>query len=376
MNDFMQVLQSVAKAGSRVKSGETVAEFDRQYQMQRLDDFKTTVDQSERTLKSLDANIEVARKSYSQILANAQASVDKAQLDIKTTPVRSDIQGETLKLALEEAEAQLKQVKAQIPHQETSIKSQRRMSEIEVDQNRVELKRIEKNVDLMMIKTPMNGMLVMENTLRGSEFAQIQQGDQIFPGQMFARVVDPSSMLVSATVNQADAESVRVGAKAILRFDAYPGLELPAHITSMAAITKTGGMRGSYVKEIPVYLRIDRMDPRVIPDLSVSADVEIESVESQLVAPLESLFRDEVGQKSYVYVKQGAGFAKREVEVGLKNNVQAEIKGGLKAGEVVALELPFKPQEKPEQPAEKTAQMVVPQPARSREISSGVVHVV
>jgi HlyD family secretion protein len=93
---------------------------------------------------------------------------------------------------------------------------------------------------------------------------------------MFGRIVDPSSMLVSATVNQADVESIRIGAKAMLHFDAFPGLELPGHIVGIGAMTQPGRARAEYVREVPVMVKIDRMDPRVIPDLSVSVDVLID----------------------------------------------------------------------------------------------------
>jgi hypothetical protein len=42
-SDFALVLLQVAKPGSHVKKGEVVAEFDRQYQLNRLDDYKATV---------------------------------------------------------------------------------------------------------------------------------------------------------------------------------------------------------------------------------------------------------------------------------------------------------------------------------------------
>ncbi len=369
-NDFMQVLQSVAKPGSLVDRGQVVAEFDRQYQLLRLDDYRASVEQSDRTLRSLDANIEVQRKSYDQAIEQAKAAVEKAKLDIKTTPVRSKIEAELLQLALEEAQAQLKQLQSQIPYQNTSLNSQRRVSEIEVEQSRNELKRAERNVGLMEIKAGIGGMLVMENMMRGSEFAAIQQGDQLFPGQMFARIVDTSSMLVMATVNQADVESLRVNAKAMLHFDAYPGLELPAHVMSIAAIPRPGGQRGSFVKELSVYLKIDRMDPRVIPDLSVSVDVVVETGENQVMAPLEAVFQQGAGNKSYVYVKAGDGFEKREVVVGLRNNVSAAIQSGLKAGEVIALEMPVKPVE----PAENRAAADFRRRGSQRPV--GVMHVV
>jgi multidrug efflux pump subunit AcrA (membrane-fusion protein) len=272
--------------------------------------------------------------------------VEKAKLDIKTTPVRSAIEAESLKLQLEQAETQLKQILSAVPYQEASEKASRRVSEIDFQTAKTEYRRAEDNIDRMLVRAPMDGMLVMQNTMRGSDFSQIRQGDQLFPGMMFAQVVDPSSMLVTATVNQADVENLRINQKAMLRFDAYPGLELPAHVMAIGAITKPGGQRADFFKEIPVFFKIDRMDQRVIPDLSVSVDVEIESASSKVIAPLESIFTEEEGGRTYVYVKTSAGFEKRDVEVDLRNHVRAAVKSGLKAGEVVALERPAPAQPK------------------------------
>ncbi|HEY3441034.1 MAG TPA: HlyD family efflux transporter periplasmic adaptor subunit [Paludibaculum sp.] len=378
MNDFMQVLQSVAKVGGHVKKGDQVAGFDTQYQLLRLDDYRATVEQDERTLRSQDATLDVQRKSYQQSLDQAQAAVEKAKLDIKTTPVRSQIDAETLKLALEEAQAQLKQIQTQIPFQNTSLDSQRRISELQAEQSKQELKRAEKNVEKMTVMAPMDGMLVMESMLRGSEFSTIQQGDQLFPGQMFARIVDPRSMLVAAIVNQADVEFIRVNAKANLTFDAYPGLQLPAHVVSIAAIPKPGGQRGAFVKEISVYLKLDQMDARVIPDLSVSVDVFVGTGVNHLVAPLESVFQDGQNAKPYVFVKAGERFEKREVEIALRNNIAAAVASGLKAGEVIALERPVMPGDvAPDQTAQSIQQKSLDAVAwRRQQITVGEFHVV
>jgi multidrug resistance efflux pump len=336
----MQVLQSVAKPGSIVRKGDFIAEFDRQYQLLRLDDFRSDVDQQERDLVRTDSELMVTRNAHALSIEQAQSAVEKAKLDIKTIPVRSDIEAEILKLQLEEAQARLKQLQAEVPFVDTSEKSQRRIAQIGVDQSKVELKRAEMNVDRMVVKSPMDGMLVMMTTFRGSEMGQIQQGDQLFPGMMFAQVVDPSSMLVSASINQSDVELLRIGAKAHLRFDAYPGLEAPAHVVSIGAITRPGGMRANFVKEVPVFLRIDKMDPRIIPDLSVSVDVVVDSTPEGVVAPLESLFYDSPDSKPSVYLKSAKGFERREVEIGLRNNISAIIKSGLRAGDIVAAEPP------------------------------------
>lgn len=343
MSDFMQVLQSVAPAGKRVAKGQVVAEFDRQYQLIRLDDYRSSVEQNERSYKSLDSNLEVQRRAHELSIEQAKAAVEKAKLDIKTIPVRSQIETEILRLQLEEAEARLQQLQKEVPFQRETERTQRRIADLQMAQSRSELKRAEMNVDRMLVTAPMEGLLVMETTRRGSEFAQIQQGDQLFPGQMFARIVDTSSMLVSATVNQADVESLRINAPATLHFDAYPDLVLPAHVVSIGAIANTGGFRANYVKEIPVYLKLDKVDPRVIPDLTVSVDVVVESSEDSVVIPMESVFTDESG-KSFVFVRSAGGFEKRQIELGLKNHIKAVVKSGVREGEVVAVEPPTAPQ--------------------------------
>ncbi|MBA3973917.1 MAG: hypothetical protein C0504_06825 [Candidatus Solibacter sp.] len=340
-SDFMQVLQNVIAPGKVVQKGDVVAEFDTQYQQTRLDDQRADLAQSERGMRTLEVQLEVSRAQNQFALQQARSVVDKARLDLKTTPVLSQIQSERLKLALEEAEAQLKQLLVEEPLRRSSEAAELKQAQIQLATTRSELKRAEENVEKMRMKAPMDGMVVMQKIMAGSEFRQIQQGDQLFPGQMFMQIVDPRSMLVAASVNQTDVEMIRVGAKAHLRFDAYPGLELPGKVISIGAVPRSGGMRADHMKEIPVYLKIEKMDERVIPDLSVSADVVVASEPDGVIVPLESVFYDQGAPgRPYVYVKTAKGFEKRYVELGLRNHIRARVVNGLKAGETVALEPP------------------------------------
>src|SRR5947209_8363869 len=154
---------------------------------------------------------------------------------------------------------------------------------------------------------------------------------------MCMTVVDTKSMVVNSSVNQVDVESLRIGQKATVRFDAYPGLVLPARVYSIGGVPKQGGQRATYVKEIAVRLKLEQTDPRVIPDLTVSADVQLESQENAAVVPLASVFREAQAGHPFVYVRAGDGWTKREIETGLANNVDVAVQAGLKPGEVVAL---------------------------------------
>lgn len=352
--EFSLTIQELAKSGSMVKKGDIVAEFDRQYMLQRLDDYRASITQTNASFAKLKAELEVGRKQQEQNLENAKAAVEKAKLDMRTLPVLSQMDAERLKLALESAEARYKQLQAETRFHRMSEEAKLRDAEIELRQTARELERAEANAERMVIRAAIDGLVVMQSTFRGSEFTQVQQGDQLMPGQWFMSIVDPSSMVVNANVNQVDVERMRIGAKARVRFDAYPDLVLMAHVESVGGIPKSGGSRANYVKELPVRLKLDQMDPRVIPDLSVAVEILIDEVENAVLAPVDALYHEPGAAQPYVFVKSGQTWQRRPVEAGVASTLAVEIRSGLKPGEVVALERPPQPAARDRGPSEES----------------------
>src|SRR5205814_2821771 len=132
---------------------------------------------------------------------------------------------------------------------------------------------------------------------------------------------------------------LRLGMKATVRIDAYPGLELPGHVYSIGAVP-VAGRRPNFMRTIPIRLKLDKEDPRVLPDLSASAEVLLESQQQATVAPLAAIFESEGGAKPFVFLRSPEGWQKREVELGTRSNVAAAIRSGLNKGDVVALDMP------------------------------------
>jgi len=339
-SDFTLTLEKVVPPGTFVRKGDVVAEFDRQYMLTRLDDYRATMDQVEAGMRILEADLEVERKSHQQSIEAAKADLEKARIDLKTVPVQSAIMTERLKLLAEQAEAKYKQLLKEVSLKEITYAADRRIAELERQQALNELRRAEANADRLLVRAPIDGIVVMESIFRSGEMARIQAGDQLQPGMLFMRIVDMSSMLVQARANQVDVERLRIGQRARIRFDAYPDLELPAHVHAIAPMPTSGGFRASYVKEVPVVLKIDKLDPRVIPDLSVSADVVLEEEDSAVVAPLAGIFRDSPDGVPYVFVQKPGGWERRPVELGVRNHIYAAVRSGLRPGEVIALERP------------------------------------
>jgi hypothetical protein len=155
------------------------------------------------------------------------------------------------------------------------------------------------------------------------------------PGQPFMRVVDLSSMAVEATMSQTDCESIHPGQKAKVHFDAYPDLILDAHVESVG--TFASARRSSfYVRRIPVRIAIEGSDPRVLPDLTASADVMIGADDDGLLIPRDAV--TESGGKPVVFVRQGETLTPREVEIGAVGNLQVAVVAGLQEGEEIAVQ--------------------------------------
>ena len=165
----------------------------------------------------------------------------------------------TQKLTAEEDEAAYKQL---VFEDSLVIESQAatiRVSELTKDQSAIELQRAEGNVKRMEIRSPMDGIAVMASIVRNGEYGQVREGDQVNAGQPFLTIVDPSSMILDASVNQVDAEKLRLGMKAMVHLDAYPDIDLPGVLEGIGAMSETSTFRAGYVGEIPVRIE-DRQD--------------------------------------------------------------------------------------------------------------------
>jgi len=179
----------------------------------------------------------------------------------------------------------------------------------------------------------------MGSIVRNGEYGQVREGDQINAGQPFLTIVDPSSMVLNATVNQVDAEELRLGMKAMIHLDAYPDLALPGVVEGIGAMAKTSTFRANYVSLIPVRIRIEHTDARVIPDLTGSADVVLGAESSALVVPRAAVFQE--SGASFVFVQGAEGWIRKQVDLGLSSFLQVAIRSGLQKGEVVALTRPL-----------------------------------
>lgn len=335
--DFGLVLEELAPPGKEVRKGDVVAAFDNLLMMNRLDDFRAARLESETDLKTIGAQLSVRHAARANEIRRAKARMDRAALDLKTAAVRSAIRAALFQLEFEEAKAAYAALLDQTRYLDQVERSERRLAELAVRESQVEERRAESNVERMVVRAPAGGLVVVSETIRGSELSQIQAGDRLRPGQPYAQIVDARSMVVEARANQADVERLRIGDPAHVRFEAFDDLELPARIYSIAPLATGRRWRTNYVSEVPVFLKLDRVDSRLIPNLTVSADVILERESSESIIPREAVHYGEDDRRAIAFVRTPSGWEKRELELGIANNIEIAVSSGLLPGEVIAL---------------------------------------
>ncbi|HVX66547.1 MAG TPA: efflux RND transporter periplasmic adaptor subunit [Bryobacteraceae bacterium] len=267
------VLMNCAPAGAMVKQGDIVAEFDPQSLRDHIDDLTDTVQAAENDVEKKRADQDVEWETLQQRLRVAKSDLDKAALELKAAEVKTNIERELLKLSFDEAQAAYRELSKDAASKKIADRAELRMLEITAERHKVHRGNHARDLARFTMRAPMSGLVVMLQSWRGGEMRQIQQGDQVYPGQQFMKIVDPTSMQVEAWVSQADANRFRVGQTANIGLDAFPEARFQGKVYSIGAIAVKGIWETYYIRNIAVRIAIEGSDSRLIPDLSAWAQV-------------------------------------------------------------------------------------------------------
>jgi HlyD family secretion protein len=329
------VLIELVPSGSMVKKGQKIGQIDAQSVQDHIDDLNDTIHAAEADVSKRRAEQQIEWEQLQQTLRASKATYDKAKLDAGAGEVRTDIERQLLQLSLDEAEASYKQQLADTTSKRASHQAELKILEITRERHTRHRNRHLLDLKRFTIYADMDGLAVMSPIFRGGEMGQMQQGDRVFPGQGFMKIVNPRSMQLEGTINQSETSDFRVGQTARLSFDAFPGMEMKGKIYSLGALAVSGWRLNYYIRTLPVRVQIQGSDPKLIPDLSASADVVVGREENKILVPLGAV--SEENGNAVVYVKKGEGFERRDVQLGLKNDLEAVVVSGLRAGDEVRL---------------------------------------
>jgi multidrug efflux pump subunit AcrA (membrane-fusion protein) len=268
-------ITKLVMAGSRVKPGELLVEFDRQAQTKDFLDKQAEYNRLADQVAEQQAKESAARAKDETELAQAESDLKKADLEMQKVELQSRIDAEKTQQSLEQAKATLSQLKETFALKRQAAQAAIRILEIQWERTRQTMLHARANAELMQIRSPIEGVVVLNTIWKEGKMGEVQDGDQVRPGVGFMQVVDPSVMQVSVQVNQQDLPRLRVGQRARVRLDAYPELVFPGRLEQIAPVGRSGNF-SSKVRLFSVIFSIQGNDPKLMPDLSAAVDVELE----------------------------------------------------------------------------------------------------
>ena len=267
-------ITKLALSGTHVRKGDLLIDFDRQAQMRNFVDKQDEYQKLANQVIQEQAKDDAARAKDETEIQQAESDLTKAQLELQKAELLSRIDAEKAQQTLEEAKATLQQLRATFDLKRKSAHSAVRLLELQRDRAQQVMEHARANTELMEIKSPIDGVVVLNTIWKQGKMGQVQEGDQVRAGVSFMQVVDPSSMQVRALVNQEDFLALRFGDTAEIHLDAYPELVFSGQLLEMAPIARSGDFSDK-LRSFAVVFSIDGADPKLMPDLSAAVDVNL-----------------------------------------------------------------------------------------------------
>src|SRR5277367_85335 len=326
------VVTKLVPAGTHVKSGDLLVEFDPQAQTKDYLDKKSTYDNLISQVAQKQTDEDIARAKDDTAMKQAEDELKRAQLEIQRNEVVSRIDAEKNQEAVDEGQATLNQLKETYQLKRAAAAAAIKILEIQRDRAKEAMRYALSNAAKMTVHSPMEGVVVYNTIWLGGRMGTVQQGDQVRPGVPFLQVVDPSRMEVRVEFNQVDLLKILPGQKAVMHLDAYPGMALPAVLDELSPLGHTGQFT-EMVRSFTARFSVQGNDPRLLPDLSAAMDLDLGTDTNVLVVPYQSI-GTEAGH-SFVWLKNSRSFEKRDRKSTRRNDLNAVVESGLAEGDVI-----------------------------------------
>lgn len=138
-------------------------------------------------------------------------------------------------------------------------------------------------------------------------------------------LIDPATVYFSAEIDEENLGDVKIGQKAIVSFDAYPGRKFGGEVNYVAqTITQVGG--GDIIK---VKIKLDQPPEKPIIGINGDTEITLDEKKNTLLIPKEAVFKKD--GDSFVKTLEGD----KKIKLGVFDGVSWEVLEGLQDGEKI-----------------------------------------
>jgi len=342
----LQIVQ-LAAAGTQVRAGDVVLEFDPSQQEYNLAQNRSDLEQADQEIVKAKADAAVQTAEDQTALLKAKYAVRKAELEVSKNELLSQIDGQKNILALEEAKRALTQLEQDIRSHGASNDAALAISQEKHHKARLEMDQAELNIKNMKISSPIDGLMVIHGNrdstggffMDGMTLPDYHVGDQVNPGSSIAEVIDSSHLEISAQVGETDRTNLKTGQSVEIKVDALPGESFTGKVRTVGGATAREFWDDNAKHKFDVAIQLDRADPRLRPGFETQLSILGDHLARAVSLPAEAVFEHD--GKKIVYCERGRGFEMQEVKVRALSEGRAILEG-IPVGTVVALVNPDK----------------------------------
>jgi HlyD family secretion protein len=272
-------LTQLIPTGSRVKEGDLIATFDAATQLDAARDAQAKFEDLGHQVEQKNAEIRASRERRTSDLRQSEANLAKAELELSKGQVLSDIDRQKNEARAAGARTSLASLKKSMAYRDKSEAASLQGLELQRDRQRIAMQRAQDNIQALEVRAPLAGMVVHELTYRSGSYGRAQAGDQVVRGYPLVSIFEPAEMRVRCAVNEPDILALQAADVASVFLDAYPGLLFPAHF-AFASPVASAPLR-TPIKSFMAVFRIDKPDPRLLPDLTAGVVLTVPARQEQ-----------------------------------------------------------------------------------------------
>lgn len=334
----------LVESGKMVRKGDVIVEFDAASQEQQLLERSTTVRTVDSEVVQTKASHRITDEMDGMNLMTAEYNLQRSKLEASKAEVVSEIEGAKNRIDVGISEGELGQVKTTLKSHDVSQRADLDRLQQKKDKAVRDMERSRSYLSKMVLRAPNDGIVNLLPNFRsqgsfGSSPPAFKEGDRAWTGAAIAEIPDLSQMRIELKLDEVDRGRLQIDQQLRINVDAIPDKEFEAQldwISPIATVVYRG--MGLTEKNFPARATLKKLDPRLRPGMSASAEVVIESEANSLLIPIRASFMS--NGKPSVYIQQGDKFIVRQIQVGRRNDNEIVVKSGLKEGEMVALENP------------------------------------
>jgi RND family efflux transporter MFP subunit len=347
----------LSNTGTRVKSGDLVADFDPSDQEHNLEIASYDLKQAEQAIAKAKADASVQDAQDKVDLLKAEFDVRRAEMDVSKKDLVSAIDAKKNLLSLDEARRHLSQLKEDIPSHAVSNQADMAVAQEKLAKARLSIQQAQKNIQDMHLRAPMDGLVAVQENRQtnvyypGMRFSEYRQGDEVQPGGFVAQVLDVEQMEIQGKVAETDRANLSPGEPAEIGVYAFPHQMVAGKVKDVAgAALQASFFSDSGSSKFGVVIALDHPDPQLRPGLTGLVAISAGEVKNVLYLPPQAIFAKD--NNPVVYVRQGSDFVRQKIKITRRSETRIAVEGLVEGTEVALVN--------PEQETPKTSAAASP----------------